>query len=475
VKGPVLGDGRLDRGEKVVLVTMACALGCTLISILFGMLAALYYVPPIAAWMARRDLSLVQLRPLHTTFASAWIFLAAVACVYKFLDDRFGAPSAADMKRFRLQMVCWGTAGLGALVTLPFGVTSGREYLGFHPALSSLIAVGWSLFAWTFFTRVAPGFWRRPVYVYMWSVGILLFLWTFAEGHAYLLPFVGDRPLADLQIQWKSCGTLVASFNLMVYGALLYLGERRSGDVRIAQSRTAFALFGVTVLNSFTNYGHHTYHLPQSHVVKWVAFVVSMLEVVILVRVFHEVTAAVPRRRVSYRPYCASSRLLVLSKRWNLFLLSVAILISVPPLNALIHGTHVVMAHAMGSELAIDSYVLLAFFAWTLAEIFPKREVRESIIDNPAVRESVELVNAALVCLVALLLLRGLTAGVTRYLGLEDPAWIEGFPYTFGLVGIVLSIFLARALYQWLPLFLRPTLHRTWREGSAPATELEPE
>ena len=30
---------------------------------------------------------------------------------------------------------------------------------------------------------------------------------------------------------------------------------------------------GIGLLNSFTNYAHHTYHLPQSHVVKWVAFV----------------------------------------------------------------------------------------------------------------------------------------------------------------------------------------------------------
>ena len=29
---------------------------------------------------------------------------------------------------------------------------------------------------------------------------------------------------------------------------------------------------------------HHTYHLPQTEVVKWVAFIVSMMEVIILVK-----------------------------------------------------------------------------------------------------------------------------------------------------------------------------------------------
>ena len=69
------------------------------------------------------------------------------------------------------------------------------------------------------------GFFSRPVYVYMWGTGVLYFLYTFIEGHAYLIPMVRDYPVADLQIQWKHCGTVVAAFNMLVYGSLMYLGE----------------------------------------------------------------------------------------------------------------------------------------------------------------------------------------------------------------------------------------------------------
>lgn len=463
---PLPVNGALARSEKALMVMMASALACVVLSLLAGGIGALYYVPGVAAKLRAVGVDMTQPRPLHTTFAAAWIFLGAAAGAYKYLFDRFGEPTRGDMRRFRIHMRCWGIAGLGVLVTLPLGITSGREYLGYHPVFSLFIAAGWVLFAWTFLSKVWRGFWSRPVYVYMWSVGIVYFLWTFAEGHAYLLPFVRDYPVVDQQIQWKSCGTVVAAFNQMVYGSLIYLGERKSGDASIGQSRTAFALFGVGLLNSFTNYAHHTYHLPQSHLVKWVAFVVSMLEIILLLRLFHDVTKAMrAKRRASQTSFSTSERLLWLSKRWNQFLLTLAIVISVPPWNSLIHGTHVVMAHAMGSEMAIDSYILLGFFAYVLVEIFPKREVREQLIDGPRARRTVATMNAMLVGLVAVLMVSGLTTGVTRYLDLPRPIYMAAVPYGFAVFGVGLAVCILRLLAFWAPLFLRPTPHKAWGSG----------
>jgi nitric oxide reductase subunit B len=467
-----LRNGDFKRSEKVVLVMMGSALACVVLSLLFGALGALYYVPGVSAWMVKRGVSLVQLRPLHTTFASSWIFLGAAAAAYKYLFDTFGEPTPGDMRRFKTHMTAWGLAGLAALVTLALGITSGREYLGFHPLISAVIWGGWILFAWTFISKVRKGFFARPVYVYMWSIGMLFFLWTFAEGHAYLLPFVKQQPIADLQIQWKSCGTLVASFNQMVYGSLIYLAVKKTGDESIAQSKATFGLLAIGVLNSFTNYTHHTYHLPQAHLVKWVAFGVSMLEIIILVQVFREVTAALGRRRRLYQaaPGVTDS-FLTLSKRWNLFLLTIALAISVPPWNALIHGTHVVMAHAMGSELAIDSYILLAFFAFALTEIFPKREVRERLIDGPEVRHAARYLNLFLMGLVATLLTSGLTTGFQRFLGRPQPTWLDAFPYAFVFFGLGLAYFTLRLIHLWMPLFLRPHTHKAWdTQDPAPAS-----
>ncbi len=451
----------LKSGERITLVMIACAFGCLLISISVGALGALYYIPFFAEIAQTFGLSLVELRPLHTTFASSWIFMAVVACVMFFLFEREG-PTPAEKKRIKLQLVCWGLAGLGVLLTLPFGITTGREYLGFVPPISLLILIGWVLFAITYFRRVGKGIFGRPVYVYMWSVGILYFIYTFIEGHAYLLPGLERNPIADMQVQWKSCGTLVAAFNQMVYGSLIYVGSRMANDESPAHSKTSFALFGVGLLNSFTNYAHHTYHLPQSHLVKWIAFGVSMLEIILLVMVFHEITKLLSRKSRSSLDFKTTVHFIELSKCWNLCLLTLALLISVPPLNALIHGTHVVMAHAMGSELAIDSYILFAVFAYLLARIFPKREVSEGLIDSAKVRYIARRLNLSLVGLVLLLLVRGLAVGVTRYMDQRPPLWLDEFPYLFALLGISVGYFLVRLVLSWLPLLLRPDEHKRW-------------
>ncbi|MAF66980.1 MAG: hypothetical protein CMJ84_15155 [Planctomycetes bacterium] len=455
-------DDALSGSQRITLTVMSCAFACLLLSILAGGLAALYYLPPLASLAQGFGISLVELRPLHTTFASSWIFLGVTACVLYFLFDTVG-PTPTEKLRLKAQLTCWGLAGLGALVTLSMGITTGREYLGFHPLISALVLAGWFLFAFTFFRRVGRGFFARGVYVYMWGAGILYFIYTFVEGHAYLLPGIEKHPIADLQIQWKSCGTLVAAFNQMVYGSLIFVGEKMTGDTRAAHSKTSFALFFVGLLNSFTNYAHHTYHIPQDHLIKWIAFCVSMLEIILLVLVFREVTQLMRRKPGSSLDYRTSVRFIEYSKCWNACLLTLALLISVPPLNSLIHGTHVVMAHAMGSELAIDSYILFAVFAYILSTVFPKREVRREFIDSPRVRRIARTLNAALVALVLWLLVRGLAVGVTRYLGRREPDWLEPFPYVFAFLGVTVGIFLTRLVFAWAPLMLHAERYKRWR------------
>ena len=215
-----------------------------------GLLSALYSVPFFATYMEAVGLDMRALRPLHTTFGAAWMFLAPVAVVYRYLAEK--TPPTATVGRLHLRaiVILWALAGAGALISLPLGFTSGREYVGFHPILSIPILVGWILFSTDYLRRTWRGFWEQPAYVVMWGVGCLLFIYTFLEQHAWLLPWVFEDPLVDKRIQWKACGTLVGAWNVMVYGCLLYVGERLSGDREYAQSRVAWALMALGLLNT---------------------------------------------------------------------------------------------------------------------------------------------------------------------------------------------------------------------------------
>ncbi len=67
------------------------------VTLVGGMLGALYSIPTLAPAFQSLGLDLRQLRPIHTTFASAWIFLGGVAVVHRWLQDYGGTagPSRA--------------------------------------------------------------------------------------------------------------------------------------------------------------------------------------------------------------------------------------------------------------------------------------------------------------------------------------------------------------------------------------------
>ncbi|MFV1987000.1 MAG: cbb3-type cytochrome c oxidase subunit I [Gemmatimonadota bacterium] len=424
-----------------------------------GILTALYSVPSLAPAFQSIGLDLRQLRPLHTAFAAAWIFLGGVAVVHRFLQDH-GPPTPGVRLRLRIQVACWAIAGIGIIGSLLFGIGSGREYVGFHPIFSLFILVGWVCYAWNFFLIAGPRFWEGPVYLTMWGVGMLFFIVTFLEQHAYLISGVFGDPVLDLRIQWKAVGTLVGSMNLFVYGSVIYIGERISRDGSYGHSKTAYALLGVGLLNSFTNFAHHTYHLPERELVKWIAFVVSMLEIIILARaVFDLWTMA---RKPKDHAFCAARGFFHAAKWWSVAIIFSAVLLSIPPLNSIVHGTYVVPGHAMGAMIGIDSMILLGAIIWILSEHLQAREGEaawETLHTRP-IRRIVLGLNLSVASLVLWLHVVGVATGVTRGTFAPNetyvpPGWVTAYGgIGFAVTGSLTLVFFVLLLMKlWPPAF----------------------
>ncbi len=426
----------------VILALAACA--GALVS---GMVTALTYTE-YEPFVRALGLTLQHLRPIHESFALAWLFLGGVAVVYLYLFMTFGSPSRAMRRRMAWQVMLWAVAGIGILVTLLGGEFTGREYLGYHPGFSLLILAGWLLFAWNFFASIRRSDGERPVYIYMWSVAVPLFLIAYAEGHLYLLDLVRLPPVRDIAIQWKANGVFVGTFNLLVYGSLMYVVGRMRDDDRYAHSRTAFALFCVALLNTFTNYGHHTFHLPQSPWIHWISFVVSMLEIIILAKVLLDVVALqrhAPARGTASVP----ERFVRASTVWTFFMLFLALLISVPPLNALIHGTHVIVAHSMGSMIGIDSMILWAALSYVLCHLVGGAH---PAVSCARARVAIPFVSLFLLGFLSSYLAHGVARGWARYAGPSAPdfsALTSAFPSVMLVSGFGLAATVLWILGQW--------------------------
>ncbi len=344
------------------------AVACLWIGICAGVIGALSYTP-LAELLARSGFSLKMLRPVHLLAGTGWVYLAGLAVVI-FYWSRCASSAEHDRKRLRAVRFFLASWGLGAVVVAisllgqRFG---GREYFFASVPASALFWIGWVPLAWTFLREGGEPAHKRPAYVWMWTSSFGLFTYAFLETHVFLLPYFQSHPLRDMAVEWKSYGTLVGSFNLLVYAALGYVGEQLNPASNYGRSRLAFALFWVGILNSFTNYGHHTFHLPQSSIVKWASFCVSMTETLILAKVIWDVRGWALRYRKEQR-WDGLTWLLVSAAGWTFANLVLSIAISIPPVNALIHGTYVVAAHAMGSMLGIDTLALLAVLTWMQRE-----------------------------------------------------------------------------------------------------------
>ncbi len=433
----------------------ALSLLALLLCLFGGALSAVYYIPFAYPWLKQFSLHLSQVRSIHTIFGMSWIYLGAIAVVYHYLESHPGRSRKTERRLTQLQIFCWILGGLGVFFSLAAKIFSGREYLEYHPIFSIFILSGWLAFTWNLMTHVRKNFWSMPVYIHMWTVACFLFIYTYTEAHLWMFKNIGRYPIVDIQLQWKSFGAMAGSFNLLVYGAGIYIVERMTGATGYAQSKTAFSLFGIGLLNSFTNYAHHTYHLPQSHLVKWISFSVSMLEIIILARVMMDLIEAIQKRP---RPDTSDAELyMTSSKYWTFANLALAILISIPPINTLVHGTYVVAAHVMGAMIGINSLILFGAIAWMTG---PRKQSRISAY-------LFTIFHLSFGCLVGSLTLGGLLQGVYRYMNWPPSEISRVLFIVFIFAGFISASVMTYWAFAWITrILLKISIERRSEEAA---------
>lgn len=193
----------------------------------------------------------------------------------------------------------------------------------------------------------------------MWLTGIIFFLFTYLESNLWLIPYFRDSLVKDMTIQWKSYGSLVGSWNMLIYGSSIYLMDKIAGNKKYSLSKTGFGIYFLGLFNLMFNWGHHIYTLPTAPYIKHIAYAVSMSELLLFGRMIWQwkTSVASARKYFYYRPY----QFLIAADFWIFMTLGLAIAMSVPALNIYMHGTHVIVAHTMGATIGINTMLLLAF------------------------------------------------------------------------------------------------------------------
>jgi len=297
----------------------------------------------------------LSLRPLHVSSAYLGIITAGLGfltlIIAKMKTTRFG--TFLQYLHFSL----WVIALIGIFYSYFTGDFGGREYWEFNPVWALPIFVSFIVFLVFYLHQVGFSM-KWPVYYWMWLTGIIFFIFTFIENYLWIFPYFREHFIADMTIQWKVNGSLVGAINQIIYGVAFYLMEKISGDEKSSYQKLSFAMYFLGMFNLMFNWGHHIYLLPTEKYIHYIAYAVSMTEWIILIRLFYKWSQQIKENKQFY--YFFPYRFLMASDYWVTLNLTLALFMSIPAINLYTHGTHITVAHAMGTTIGINTMIILA-------------------------------------------------------------------------------------------------------------------
>jgi len=342
---------RINNTGSWFIIIAICSL---LLGLLFGAMGGLQYVFP---GFLKDHLSFQKMRPLHVYLVINWIFCGAAGAMYYYIPYVSGKELFSG-KLAKLHVALQLIILVIVVVGFFSGIFGGREYLEFPPFIILLIIAAWILLMINFFATVRPSFKKVPVYIWSWSTGLIFFLITITEAQLWLLPYFNNNIIRDITVQWKAMGSMVGSWNMLVYGTAMFVMEKVTGDQSINRSKKAFFFYFLGLTNLMFNWGHHTYIVPSSELIKTISYVISMTELLILANIIYSFRKTY--LKINPHKHFLSFRILTYAEVWILLNLTLSITISVPAINYYTHGTHITVAHAMGTTIGINTLLLLA-------------------------------------------------------------------------------------------------------------------
>lgn len=342
------------------------------IGLLFGLLGTFQYFIP---GLAKKYCSFEKTRPLHVSSMLFWILLAASGGVLSYLQE-YKKQAIRYPILLKVQWILFVSTIIIILGTYILGIYGGREYWEFNPILALPLIFAWILFIVNFLGSIGK-LKNQPVYVWMWLTGLVFFLFTFLESYLWVFPYFRNNIINDMTIQWKSYGSMVGAWNMLIYGCGIYLLEKINGQKNYSKSTTAFVLYFTSLINLMFNWGHHIYTLPTYTYIKHISYIISMSELFIFGHIIYQWKSSVSAAQKLFHNF--SYKFLIAADIWVFLSLSLAILMSIPAINVYTHGTHITVAHSMGTTIGINSFILLAIILDILyleAAITPKRTKR---------------------------------------------------------------------------------------------------
>lgn len=201
-----------------------------IIGMLVGLIAALQLAFPefFNDYLGFRYISFGRLRPLHTNavifaFVGNGIFMGVYYSLQRLLKTRMWSDKLSNLNFWGWQFII-----VCAVATLPFGISSGKEYAELEWWIDILIALMWVVFGFNMFATILN---RRVkhLYVAIWfyiatfvTVAILHIFNSFELPVSFFKSYSWYAGVQDALVQWWYGHNAVAFFLTTPYLGLMY-------------------------------------------------------------------------------------------------------------------------------------------------------------------------------------------------------------------------------------------------------------
>ena len=265
--------------------------GFALMAVVYGIVGMLVGVI-IAAQLTWPELNLGipwltygRLRPLHTNavifaFGGCALFATSYHVVQRTCQTRLFLPGLA-----MFTFVGWNLVILLAVVTLPLGITSGKEYAELEWPIDILIAVVWVAYAIVFFGTVGTRK-IRHIYVANWffgafiiAVALLHIVNSAAIPITLTKSYSAYAGVQDAMVQWWYGHNAVGFFLTAGFLGIMYYYIPKQAGRPIYSYRLSIVHFWALI---FTYLGAGPHHLHYTALPDWAQSVGMIFSLVLL-------------------------------------------------------------------------------------------------------------------------------------------------------------------------------------------------
>jgi cytochrome c oxidase cbb3-type subunit I/II len=343
------------------------------VGMLVGLIIALQLADPrfnFGEW-----LSFGRLRPLHTNavifaFAGNAIFAAVYYSSQRLLKTRMWSDRLS-----RFHFWGWQAIIVAAAVTLPLGITSGKEYAELEWPVDLAIAVVWVAFAWNFFATLKVRR-ERHLYVALWfyiatliAIAVLHIFNSLAVPASALKSYSVYAGAQDAFMQWWYGHNAVAFFLTTPFLGLMYYFLPKAAERPVFSYKLSILHFWSLV---FIYIWAGPHHLHYTAIPEWLGTLGMLFSLMLWMPSWGGMINGLLTLRGAWHKVATDPILKFFVVGITFYGMSTfeGPLLSVRAVNSLSHYTDWTIAHVHAGALGWVGFMLFGMIYWLAPRLF---------------------------------------------------------------------------------------------------------